>query len=61
VPQFVRCLTVEWIASVSFLQGQEFLCTVVCPHVPLYLVCFGNPPWLETVSFSIPVGFISVV
>jgi len=38
---------VDWITRVSFLQGQEFLCTVVCPHVPLCCVCFGNPPWLE--------------
>jgi len=47
MPQFVRCLTVGWIARVSFLKGQEFLCAVVCPHVPLYCMCFGNPPWLE--------------
>jgi hypothetical protein len=45
--EFVRCLTVGWIVRVSFLKGQEFLCTVVCPHVPLYCMYFGNPPWLE--------------
>lgn len=36
VPQFVRCLTEDWIARVSFLEGQEFVYTVLCPHVPLY-------------------------
>jgi ankyrin repeat protein len=28
MPQFVRCLTVVWKARVSFLKGQEFLCTM---------------------------------